>query len=102
MQVSVSGLHLAARKRCHLALVSTGKGVFLLAEWEVQGDTQERPRALHDVLKRSGPFCLSTPGLLGIVMLISQAGARTRRTPCRGVYGSGVRVAGLCCRSADL
>ena len=75
MQVSVSGLHLAARKRCHLALVSTGKGVFLLAEWEVQGDTQERARALHDALKRSGPFCLSTPGLLGIVMLISQAGA---------------------------
>lgn len=84
MQVSVLGLHLTARKRCHLALVSTGKGVFLLAEWEVEGDTRERARALSDMLKRSGPFCLSTPGL-GTVMLISQAGARTRRTACGGV-----------------
>lgn len=77
MQVSVLGLHLASRKRCHLTLVSTGKGVFLLAEWEVLGDTQEMVKALGDLLKRSGPFCLPTPGLFGIVMLISQAGGRT-------------------------
>lgn len=41
MQVSVLGLHSAARKGCHLALVLTGKCVFLLAEQEAQRGSLE-------------------------------------------------------------